>query len=200
MTLYQIFRCWTVYSRSWQIAVLPLLLLLYNISVLLVVIYWAVILPIAGNESSFLNESNVVISSYFAAIIAINIYATCKWIDLLHSMILIQNEIKGAIIFRIWRTTSLSRRRPRFARFSIRVIAESGLLYTITSIVVLCTMILNCNDGYAIASPIVCHQWIESCQDCISPTHCRIIALQGLLFILYWYGWHKIGLWIQNQK
>ena len=69
-------------------------------------------------------------------------------------MTLIQSEIKAAITFRIWRN-SLSR---RFARFAIRVIAESGLLYTLTSIVAFCTMISDSLSGYAIASAIVCHQ------------------------------------------
>ncbi len=69
-------------------------------------------------------------------------------------MILIQSQIKAAIIFRIWRN-SLSR---RFARFAIRVIAESGLLYTLTSIAAFCTFLINAPNGCAIATAIVCHQ------------------------------------------
>ncbi len=67
-----------------------------------------------------------------------------------HSMILIQCEIKAAITFRIWRN-SLSR---RFARFSIRVIAESGLLYTLTSIAAFCMVFPTSFSGYAIASAL----------------------------------------------
>jgi hypothetical protein len=67
-------------------------------------------------------------------------------------MILTQSEIKAAIIFRIWKN-SLSRR----LHFSIRIIAESGSLYTLTSIAVFCMMFFGPN-GYAIASAIVCHQ------------------------------------------
>ena len=60
-------------------------------------------------------------------------------------------------------------------------------------------MFLSSGYGYFIASAIVCHQCIE-CRLGHYLTHPRrIIALQELLFILYWYGWHKIGL-IQHQK
>jgi hypothetical protein len=71
-------------------------------------------------------------------------------------VILIQSEMKAAIIFQIWRN-SLSR---RFARFAIRVIAESGLLYTLASIPAFFIVILGSPDGlgYTIASAIVCHQ------------------------------------------
>ncbi len=83
-------------------------------------------------------------------------------------MILIQSQTKAAITFRIWRN-SLSR---RFARFAICVVAESGLLYTLTSIAAFCMLFPNSQSGYAIATAIVCHQSIESCQDYyISPMH-----------------------------
>ena len=74
-------------------------------------------------------------------------------------MILIQSEIKAAIIFRIWKN-SLTRR----TRFAIRVIAESGVLYTLTSIAAFATnMFPNTNgstsdNAYAMVSAIVCHQ------------------------------------------
>ena len=69
-------------------------------------------------------------------------------------MILIQSEIIAAIAFRIWRN-SLSR---RFSRFAIRVIAESGLLYTLTSIANFCAVFPGSSLGFAIATAIVCHQ------------------------------------------
>ncbi|KAF8342373.1 hypothetical protein F5887DRAFT_1076172 [Amanita rubescens] len=72
------------------------------------------------------------LASYFTATITINIYAT------------------SAITLRIWRN-SLSR---RFAHFAIRVIAESGLLYTITSIVNVCTLFPSPNIGFTTASGI----------------------------------------------
>ncbi len=72
-------------------------------------------------------------------------------------MILIQSDITtAAITFHIWRNCTLSR---RLARFTIRVIAESGLLYTLTSIAAFVTMLLPSSlNGFVIASAIVCHQ------------------------------------------
>ncbi|KAF8342398.1 hypothetical protein F5887DRAFT_1283775 [Amanita rubescens] len=130
-----VFRCWTVYNRSWRITVLPLLLLLFNISSVLVMTCWDAIYELTGNKPFSLSEGRFpMLASYFTATITINIYAT------------------SAIIFRI-RRNSLSR---RFSRFVIRVIAESGLLYTLTSIATFCTVFPagGHNNGFSIASAI----------------------------------------------
>ena len=182
----QIFRCWTVYNRSWQIAVLPFLLLLYNIANLLVVTYWNII-----NFQGTSYSTGIAVSPV-AATITINIYATCEWIDCAAFYDINSKwNYKVAISFHIWRKCRLSR---RLARFSIRVIVESGSLYTISTIVTFGTVFLTDSlNGYAIATAIVCHQWIKCRQDYLTHTR-RVIALQELLLILYWYGWHKIGL------
>jgi hypothetical protein len=79
MTLYQVFRCWTVYNKSRQIVIIPLLLLLYNISILLVIIYWLTVYALTGSSRVFgPYESDTILASYYAATIAINIYATCE--------------------------------------------------------------------------------------------------------------------------
>ena len=79
MILYQIFRCWTVYNRSWRIAALPVLLILYNIATLLVGVYWEISYNLTGNEPISLYEDGAaVVGSYYAANIGINIYTTCK--------------------------------------------------------------------------------------------------------------------------
>jgi len=80
---------------------------------------------------------------------------------MLHSMILTQSEIKVAITFRIWRN-SLSR---HLACFAICVIAELGLLYTLTSITLL-SMLLpqGSHYGYVInelnVTRTVSHPWM----------------------------------------
>ncbi|KAF8343635.1 hypothetical protein F5887DRAFT_1075734 [Amanita rubescens] len=128
-----IFRCWTVYNRSWRIAILLLLLWMYNISSLITLTYWSIITAITGNEPTSPYDCNAMPGSYYAATIIINIFAT-----------------SAIITFRIWKN-SLSR---RFARFVIRVIAESGLLYTLTSIANFCTVIINSYNGVFITSAI----------------------------------------------
>ena len=74
---------------------------------------------------------------------------------ILHSMILIRSKIEAAIILKIWRNT-LSR---RLCRFAIRVIAESGLLYTLTIIAVFCTQFSTAESAFyfQITNAIVCH-------------------------------------------
>ncbi len=75
----QIFRCWTVYQRSWLIALLPLLLLLYNISGLIIMTYRDNIYAPTGDEPiSRYDGWRAIVGSYFAATITINVYATGK--------------------------------------------------------------------------------------------------------------------------
>ena len=68
-------------------------------------------------------------------------------------MILILREIKAAIILQIWRN-SLSRRHTRFV---VRVIADSGLLYTLTSIAT-CNAVYLSPHWLMLATIIVCHK------------------------------------------
>ena len=75
MTLHQIFRCWTVYNKSWRVAILPFLLLLYNISSIIIMTSWNTVLILTGSEPSLdsQREYNGILGSYFAATIIINI-------------------------------------------------------------------------------------------------------------------------------
>ncbi len=73
-------------------------------------------------------------------------------------MILILSKIEAAIILKILRN-SFSR---RFFRFAIRVIAESGLLYTFTTIATFCILLLNRDIGFAVTSAVVCHNEMSS--------------------------------------
>ena len=74
----------------------------------------------------------------------------------LHSMMLTLSKIEAAIILKIWRN-SFSR---RLSWFVIRVVAESGLLYTLTTIATFCTLFLNHSTAFAVTSAIVCHNEI----------------------------------------
>jgi len=103
-----IFRCWSLYDKSWRIAAFPLLLLLYNALCIPVLAYWSCgnATPKTGSHCSDMRVA------FFASSFTLTIYTTV------------------AIIRKIWRN-SLSLRRFHFV---IRVIVESGLLYTLTSI------------------------------------------------------------------
>jgi hypothetical protein len=65
------------------------------------------------------------------------------------------SDIEAAIILQIWRITCLPQARRRL-RFTIRVIAESGLLYTLTSIATFCAELLPNQAPFVITSAIVC--------------------------------------------
>ncbi|KAF8341141.1 hypothetical protein F5887DRAFT_976910 [Amanita rubescens] len=117
-----VFRCWIVYNRSWRIAVLPFLLLLYNISSLFMLTRWNFGIHLVTTESPAIPVEGIT-ASYYASTTVINIYAT------------------SAIIWQIWRN-SFSR---RLTRFVVRVVAESGLLYTLVSIATCCGVFLGPN-------------------------------------------------------
>ncbi|KAF8342378.1 hypothetical protein F5887DRAFT_1076177 [Amanita rubescens] len=127
-----IFRCWAVYDRSWRIVILPLLLLLYNISCLILLTYWTTTTSGAGESESFADQFLGILESNYASTIAINIYAT------------------SVIILKIW-TKSFPR---SLSRLSIRVIAESGLLYTLASIAAFCALLLSPDTAFLIANAI----------------------------------------------
>ena len=149
LTLHQIFRCWAVYNKSWRIIVLPFLLLLYNVSTVIMMTYWNVTAP-GAVSTSFGHRLQGIQGSYFASTILINIYSTCVW-DNFAFHILILSKFEAAIIVKIWRNT-LSR---HLCRFTIRVVAESGLLYAISSIVTFCMVFLPTPGSIMIASAIV---------------------------------------------
>ncbi|KAF8330641.1 hypothetical protein F5887DRAFT_1081488 [Amanita rubescens] len=124
-----IFRCWIVYNRSWRIVILPLLLLLYNICLLITTVHWSINMS-GGNPPD--PRYGMIWMSYYASTIVINIYAT------------------SAIILKIWRN-SFSR---RLSHFAIRVIAESGLLYTLTSIAVFCASLRGAHITFLVTNAI----------------------------------------------
>jgi len=127
-----IYRCWVVYGKRWQIAILPLLLLLYNFLCIFVVIYLTAasgpeIKVIPFTEIYNNPQINGIEAAFVVATIVINVYAT------------------SAIIYRIF-TDSMpgrnSRLKPTFI-FAIRVVAESGLIYTIASIALVCAIFVS---------------------------------------------------------
>jgi len=64
-------------NRSWQIAIFPLLLLLYNISSLVVQTY-GYIITVSTEYEPREGFYDAIVAANLAATITINIYATCK--------------------------------------------------------------------------------------------------------------------------
>ncbi|KAF8327828.1 hypothetical protein F5887DRAFT_1288454 [Amanita rubescens] len=121
-----IFRCWIIYNKSWRITVLPLILLLYNVSCLPMLTYWSCGDP---NPRAHCRQIRL---AFFTSTIILNIYAT------------------AAIIWKISRN-SISLRRFRYA---IRVIVESGLLYTLASVATLFALLSHNPGPFKMATTI----------------------------------------------
>ncbi|PFH50980.1 hypothetical protein AMATHDRAFT_40507 [Amanita thiersii Skay4041] len=115
-----IYRCWVVYARSWRFVSLPLVLWVGDIGCLILFIYWSSTGEGGWGGSSDFTRRNRVLEAFYACTIATNVYAT------------------SAIIFKIWYVSRQSNTESQRLRFTIRVVAESGLLYTLTSIMLLC--------------------------------------------------------------
>jgi len=129
-----ILRCWLIYNKSWRIAAFPLLLLLYNVSCLPLLTYWSCGSTTPKTES----DCSDIRVAFFTSSVMLTIYAT------------------AAIIWKILKH-SISLRRFHFV---IRVIVESGSLYTLTSIATFFVLFRRDREPFhmvaAIGFPIAC--------------------------------------------
>ncbi|KAF7332999.1 hypothetical protein MVEN_02406200 [Mycena venus] len=132
-----VYRCWAVYGRSWLVISLPLLLVLANTAVTGVVLY----LEITLNAHALLNVKQVKPfgAAFWALTIVINVVTT------------------GLIVVRLWRINHRTKDllyRSESQRGSgrspstklqrvMRIIVESGLLYTGTSLITFITYVTN---------------------------------------------------------
>ncbi|KAM6499108.1 hypothetical protein JOM56_004616 [Amanita muscaria] len=117
-----IYRCWMVHARSWRTICVP-------------VTFWLGLL--AGSALSFYYQgkgqhrqkiATASITVGYVCNIATTIYTTT------------------AIIYRIRRTTKASRSSPKRLTYIMRILAESGILYTSTSVLSLVASVLVIKD------------------------------------------------------
>ncbi|KAJ6595600.1 hypothetical protein DFH09DRAFT_973684, partial [Mycena vulgaris] len=134
-----IYRCWIVYSKSWRVVALPILLFLgggvCNVMTLILE---------ANLHSNALVTSKAlkpVITAFWILTIVLNILTT------------------GLLVFRIWRvdrqnaqfgyhTASSGDAQPSRLRQAMRIIIESGLMYTTLAFVTFVTYITDSNSVY----------------------------------------------------
>ncbi|PFH47836.1 hypothetical protein AMATHDRAFT_6369 [Amanita thiersii Skay4041] len=108
-----IYRCYIVYGESLWIIVLPVILMLGSTGCLAAYIYEnARIIQKHPPNFNFLH----IIEAVYSATAAVTIYTTV------------------AIVYKIWHVGRNRNSSKNTLRFSMRVIAESGMLFTITSI------------------------------------------------------------------
>ncbi|PFH46272.1 hypothetical protein AMATHDRAFT_51154 [Amanita thiersii Skay4041] len=138
-----IYRCWVTYAYKWKVVVLPIFLWVAYIVFSVLFLYTSTYqlmheTPITLTINRLYKVS---IGACFICTIGINSYAT------------------SFIIFRIWNLANRTTEPPdrRNLTLTIRIIAESGLLYTITSILALITGVAYLelkNTSSSIASSI----------------------------------------------
>jgi len=109
------------------------------------------------------------------------------------SVVLILNFASAAIILKICRNAVPGRRMQHALRFAIRVFTESGLIYTLTTIFVLCAVYIRDSPSGSeyplfISCDIVRRQakWLSS----LIHTPRLFLSLESRM-ILSWYGWLK---------
>ncbi|KAJ7152895.1 hypothetical protein C8R46DRAFT_1120710 [Mycena filopes] len=139
-----IYRCWVVYERSWRIVAFPILLWIGGA----VCTVMNIVLEIRLHSNALVTSTSLrpVIISFWVLTIVLNILTT------------------GMLVYRIWqvdrkssqfayRTTSSSSghgtTRPSRLKQAMRIIIESGLLYTTVALITFITYITNSNSAYA---------------------------------------------------
>lgn len=148
----QIYRCWVVWVRNYYVTILPLLLYFANFTCA-IVITWK---ELNANAASVVEISSE--KPWFFAITALTIPLNVITTSTSLSSRDLCSMRPGFIVFRIW---SIDRRNwrhfPRGARPTslnnvMRIIIESGLLYTTSAIISFCTYIANSNAFYIATS------------------------------------------------
>ncbi|KAJ7036754.1 hypothetical protein C8F04DRAFT_1394021 [Mycena alexandri] len=137
-----IYRCWVVYGRSWRIVAFPILLWIGGA----VCTVTNIVLEARLHSDALVTSKSLrpVIISFWVLTIVLNILTT------------------GMLVFRIWKVDRESARfayrtasssgittRPSRLKQAMRIIVESGLLYTTVALITFITYITNSNSAYA---------------------------------------------------
>ncbi|KAJ6544419.1 hypothetical protein B0H19DRAFT_956623 [Mycena capillaripes] len=132
-----VYRCWVVYAHSWIAVSLPLLLVLANTAVTGVVLY----LEITLNEHTLLNIKQLKPfgAAFWATTITINILTT----GLIVARIARINHSSKDILYNSEAQTRSSRRPSNKLQHVMRIVVESGLLYTGTSLITFVSYVTN---------------------------------------------------------
>ncbi|KAF8621301.1 hypothetical protein AX15_007899 [Amanita polypyramis BW_CC] len=133
-----VYRCWVVYANTWTIVCLPVFLWLSNAALGSYNIYVFVLQMSARTQEEEIKLATRMLkiwNAFFACNIAVNIYAT------------------AAIVYLISTVAKKSVRSSRGSRLhqTWRIVAESGALYTLSTILNLIAIVLcSRGPGYAV--------------------------------------------------
>ncbi|KAF8630271.1 hypothetical protein AX17_005457 [Amanita inopinata Kibby_2008] len=129
-----IYRCWAVSSKSWRIICLPVMLLMGDLACLILGTYWQASGSLfSGSLRAFI----LIWIVFWSCTIALTIYTT------------------SAIVYCIWsvsKNSYIPRASKRRFRFAVRIIVESGLMYTTTTIMNFAAAIAGNSNAVMITS------------------------------------------------
>ncbi|KIL57868.1 hypothetical protein M378DRAFT_171250 [Amanita muscaria Koide BX008] len=115
-----IYRCWIVYGKSWRVICVPVTFWLGSLACSALSSYYGALSLSSKNQNVF-RSTEMAIICFYVCNIATTVYTTT------------------AIIYRIWYTTKTSGKRLNHI---MRILAESGILYTCTIIFRLAGLVL----------------------------------------------------------
>ncbi|KAF8068864.1 hypothetical protein FPV67DRAFT_1448721 [Lyophyllum atratum] len=134
-----IYRCWVMYDKSYRVVVFPTFLWLGGVAGTAVSMYMQGILTSGSRVAG--GKISLVYIGFWSGTIAINIYATTL------------------IVLQIWRAVNETARAHRFTPFFsmqprgrlhtvMRIIVESGLIYTVMTVIIFITQITGSDSVY----------------------------------------------------
>ncbi|PFH49355.1 hypothetical protein AMATHDRAFT_63426 [Amanita thiersii Skay4041] len=125
------YRCWTVYGNSWRIVIIPFFLWLATVICTVIGVQWVVVVLHTSNTRLSIVTSNANLA-FFTCTIIINVWLTT------------------AIVLRIWHVARKSIGSAGQFYSVIQIIIESGLMYTVTSLMLLIAAIIGRRPRFSI--------------------------------------------------
>ncbi|KIL59661.1 hypothetical protein M378DRAFT_30006, partial [Amanita muscaria Koide BX008] len=120
-----IFRCWTVYGRSWRVICLPLVLWACTVAC---AVTWTVCNAVGVELINSPTAVAIGVGVFYACNFATNVYATC------------------AIVYRLMRVARANSSRSSIIYRICRTVAATGSLYTLTSLPLVVTAFFMPNN------------------------------------------------------
>ncbi|KAF8075310.1 hypothetical protein FPV67DRAFT_628628 [Lyophyllum atratum] len=156
-----IYRCWVVYARSCRVIAFSAVLWMGGTACIIVVIYD--MSRIHGEALVSANKFYPFIVSFWASTVTLNIVTT------------------GLLLWPIWKVarehdkfappiSSRSGRHSNKMKQIMRVIIESGLMYTVTAFMTFVSYVLKCNSLYVIANVVRCSYFLDPMQTLKDPS------------------------------
>ncbi|PSR99323.1 hypothetical protein PHLCEN_2v4136 [Hermanssonia centrifuga] len=132
------YRCWMVYNKSWKIVLFPVLMWMAILVCGIMMVY----VEVTTTSEALLTESRIT-----------------PWLDSIAVLTLVINIlVTSLIVWRIWRVRSKtveSSSHPNRLSHVIRIVLDSGLMYTLCAIIFFGTTLAGSNAQYGVSDVIV---------------------------------------------